>query len=492
MSTDAFYRNKYKQSDRDKMDASDFAGPSESFPIVDQDDVDNAARLIGHAANPDAVKAKIIAIAKRKGLSIPKAWQEEGGSSGSEERMADTPVEAEGQPTRFSFYAPFVRIDGEQKDKREVVGKATRGTPIDTYGTVITYDASKRAFSRAKRIPVREMHQAKAVGKGLEWWGEDKDEDIFLHSYISRGAEDTWTKVQEDILVGYSIKGANAKYGTIERNGKTVPAITDYDLVEVSLVDNPSCPGCDIAIMRADGLDIEQEVIASDEELAEVFERIQAEETTPAQEETPVETQPAEIERKSVAISAANREKLHSTRDSITQMCAEAGCPDCQGMLANDADDGGGNTDQHIEERVAGIVEHAMAPVYQRMNAFLGQFSRAQNDTTAIQTSITTLSAAIERVAGTVATLLPASSLDEVRSELTDVKGQIERIAKTPLPGGPHTGRQAVGKHLATDGSASPSEAASTPEIMKQLHGAGVELNPTQSAHLIAASLKRM
>lgn len=62
------------QSERDKMDASDFAGPDESFPIKTQADVDAAKSLIGKAKDPDAVKAKIIAIAKRKGLTIPKAW----------------------------------------------------------------------------------------------------------------------------------------------------------------------------------------------------------------------------------------------------------------------------------------------------------------------------------------------------------------------------------------------------------------------------------
>ena len=242
---DIFARGKYSQAEREKMDASDFAGPHQSFPIRDQEDVDNAARLIGHADDPEAVKRNIIKIAKRKGLSLPKSWQEEedSGRGSEEERMAGK-VE---QPTNISFYAPFVRVADKQSDKREVVGKATRGTVVDTYGMVITYDASKKAFSRAKRIPLREMHQAKAVGKGLEWWGDDSTEDIYLHSYISRAADDTWTKVEEDILVGYSIKGQNAKYGTIQRDGQTVPAIVDYDLIEVSLVDNPSCPGCDMA-----------------------------------------------------------------------------------------------------------------------------------------------------------------------------------------------------------------------------------------------------
>ncbi len=63
------------QSARDKMSAADFAGPDETYPISTQADVDAAKRLIGKAADPEAVKRKIIAIAKRKGLTIPAAWR---------------------------------------------------------------------------------------------------------------------------------------------------------------------------------------------------------------------------------------------------------------------------------------------------------------------------------------------------------------------------------------------------------------------------------
>jgi hypothetical protein len=66
------------QSERDKMSDDDFAGPDQSFPIKTQADVDAAKHLVGKAANPDAVKAKVITIAKRKGLTIPDAWQSRG------------------------------------------------------------------------------------------------------------------------------------------------------------------------------------------------------------------------------------------------------------------------------------------------------------------------------------------------------------------------------------------------------------------------------
>jgi hypothetical protein len=71
------------QAERDRMPAEDFAGPHQSFPIRNQQDVHDAARLIGHADDPEAVKRKIIAIAKRKGFRLPDAWTErsDGGKS---------------------------------------------------------------------------------------------------------------------------------------------------------------------------------------------------------------------------------------------------------------------------------------------------------------------------------------------------------------------------------------------------------------------------
>ena len=73
--TFTLYNRDWPQSKRDKLDSADFAGPDKSFPITSQTDVDAAAKLVGHAADPEAVKAKIKEIAKRKGLSVPKEWE---------------------------------------------------------------------------------------------------------------------------------------------------------------------------------------------------------------------------------------------------------------------------------------------------------------------------------------------------------------------------------------------------------------------------------
>lgn len=58
--------------------AEDFAGPDQTFAIVTPEDVHDAAALIHHADEPDAVKAQIKSIAQRKGQTfveqLPEEW----------------------------------------------------------------------------------------------------------------------------------------------------------------------------------------------------------------------------------------------------------------------------------------------------------------------------------------------------------------------------------------------------------------------------------
>ena len=73
---------------REEMDAADFAGPDRSFPIEEPEDVAAAAHSLGRAkGDRDAIKRKIISIARRKGKAftdrLPDDWK-----SGSMEKRA--------------------------------------------------------------------------------------------------------------------------------------------------------------------------------------------------------------------------------------------------------------------------------------------------------------------------------------------------------------------------------------------------------------------
>lgn len=68
--------SKLNTAQRKALPSEDYGDPAARlFPIVDQQDIDSAAHLIGKAKSPATVKARIIAIAKRKGLTVPDAWK---------------------------------------------------------------------------------------------------------------------------------------------------------------------------------------------------------------------------------------------------------------------------------------------------------------------------------------------------------------------------------------------------------------------------------
>lgn len=74
----------YTQEERDKMPASAFCGPSRTFPILDQDDVDKAVPRLNttdHATGP--IRACIVGKAKAHGWGYPDAWKDAEHSAGA-------------------------------------------------------------------------------------------------------------------------------------------------------------------------------------------------------------------------------------------------------------------------------------------------------------------------------------------------------------------------------------------------------------------------
>ena len=145
---------------------------------------------------------------------------------------------------RISLSMPIAKVD---KANRLVYGWATADN-IDKTDDVVKNDASISAFERFQG-GIREMHQPIAAGVLREFKADtfyDKKTNksyngIFVTTYISEGAEDTWKKVLDGTLKAFSI-GGNIKRATNEFNkdaGKSVRNIEEYDLVELSLVDNP-------------------------------------------------------------------------------------------------------------------------------------------------------------------------------------------------------------------------------------------------------------
>lgn len=132
------------------------------------------------------------------------------------------------------------------KDKRLVSGFATLDN-VDSQGDIVKAEASRKAFSRA-RGNLREMHKKdSAVGKIVdfrekEFTYEGKTyKGIFVTARVSEGAQDTWLKVLDGTLSGFSIGGNIIdSEETFNKSGKKVRVVNDYELIELSLVDNPA------------------------------------------------------------------------------------------------------------------------------------------------------------------------------------------------------------------------------------------------------------
>lgn len=135
------------------------------------------------------------------------------------------------------MYAPFTRRDDAT---REVEGVLT-SEAIDSYDTMFDYESAKRAVNRWAGN-LREMHQLRAVGRKVSVRFDDENKQVILRARISAGAQDTWEKILDGTLTGYSIGCNKWKTTTRSVGGRSVTCYTDYEYGEVSIVDVPSNP----------------------------------------------------------------------------------------------------------------------------------------------------------------------------------------------------------------------------------------------------------
>jgi hypothetical protein len=164
---------------------------------------------------------------------------------------------------------PFSKVD---KERRIVSGFATLDN-VDRQDDIVTAEASVKAFSRF-RGNIREMHQPKAVGKMVAF-KEDKYFDpeskkfysgVYVSAYVSKGAQDTWEKVLDGTLSGFSIGGRMNKYEDAydAKMDKAIRIIKEYDLVELSLVDTPANQFANIlSVEKVDGANVVKGEIAN-------------------------------------------------------------------------------------------------------------------------------------------------------------------------------------------------------------------------------------
>jgi hypothetical protein len=146
---------------------------------------------------------------------------------------------------------PFTKVN---REKRTVSGFATLDN-VDQTGDVVTMEASVKAFENF-RGNIREMHGSNAVGKMIsfkpETYYDAKTQEfyngVYVDAYVSKGAQDTWEKVLDGTLTGFSIGGKiiESDNEVNKATGKTTRFIKDYSLMELSIVDSPANELCNI------------------------------------------------------------------------------------------------------------------------------------------------------------------------------------------------------------------------------------------------------
>jgi len=148
-------------------------------------------------------------------------------------------------------------------------------------------------------------------------------------------------------------------------------------------------------------------------------------------------------------------------------------------------DDGDGDDDSSMD-RIQAILERSQSPILQRHNAILARYAQFDTQYTEIQQQLeeiktfkeqlqqlSEIKTVLERVAS-------STTLDEVRTSLDVVKDQVDKIAKTPMPGGPI-------QNGARPPSAYEKQIPYQPESSKQLDRVQVERETLQRLNAMGA-----
>lgn len=178
----------------------------------------------------------------------------------------------------FELGVPLMKIDV----KRRIVGGFATLDNLDQAGDILDANASQDAFGNWFGN-IREMHEKKAVGRAIDWRPDtytdpetgNTYDGIWVEAKISKGAEDTWQKVLDGTLAGFSVGGATQeKERVLHKDGdKTTPAwkITKYRLTELSLVDNPCNRLATISLIKSVDGDFEVGETIADEEMDKAY-----------------------------------------------------------------------------------------------------------------------------------------------------------------------------------------------------------------------------
>lgn len=192
-----------------------FAGPHNSFPIKTQQDVYDAARLVGHAKDKAAVKARIIRIARNKGFHLPKSWQ-------SKVKKSDIVEAVKALGQWLAGDASLVEEDPEDLEKAKKSGMhAHEHSHVSTYG--YSYYSHNHDHGHPDGIdPESDEHITGETAHGhahISKAGEEvTPEEAKAIEADNAGLKADLTKAQDELkTLQEQVAAANEKLATVEK-----------------------------------------------------------------------------------------------------------------------------------------------------------------------------------------------------------------------------------------------------------------------------------
>jgi len=265
----------------------------------------------------------------------------------------------------INLSVPFTKVN---REKRTVSGFATLDN-LDQTGDVVTAEASLKAFENF-RGNIREMHGSNAVGKMVSFKPESFYDPksgefyngVYVDAYISKGAQDTWEKILDGTLAGFSIGGKiiDSDNEVNKSTGKAIRFIKDYALMELSVVDSPANELCNILSIQKMNGQLMFKGIAAETATENIFYCEESKSVFISQEasyDSPVTGKPASLIGWVESNDVNKAKEIDKILDSF--MKSRLPLPDTQ-TIAKQANVEGGNEVSENTENV--VAEDAVAP----------------------------------------------------------------------------------------------------------------------------------
>lgn len=231
----------------------------------------------------------------------------------------------------FRYQTPILKHE-DQADGSLLVRAIATSEAVDSQRDSMPLHGSKRAVAKWFETgpAVREQHDRyKAVGRGLAFEVNEKEKNIEVEFFVSKGAQDTQAKVKDGTLAMVSVGGNALKSRVEKRDGKPINVIEEWEMVELSLVDRGANPDAQILLFKADGG--VTDVVAEDAPAPEaakddrIGQALHAAMAKGKKDQTPAPSSPAPIsgEPKPNAPAPAGLEKKDYSNDERKKLAAE-------------------------------------------------------------------------------------------------------------------------------------------------------------------------